>query len=48
MPQLNFNVILPLTVLSAWACALLLVDLFLKNKGVTALLAALGPPSRWA
>jgi len=42
MPQLNFNVILPLTVLSAWACALLLVDLFLKNKGVTALLAALG------
>jgi NADH-quinone oxidoreductase subunit N len=42
MPQLNFNVILPLIVLCVWACALLLVDLFLKNKGVTALLAALG------
>jgi len=42
MPQLNFNTILPLTVLAAWACALLLVDLFLKNKGGTALLAALG------
>jgi NADH-quinone oxidoreductase subunit N len=42
MPQLNYNVILPLIVLCVWACALLLVDLFLKNKGMTALLAALG------
>ena len=42
MPPLNFSVILPLLVLTVWACLLLLVDLFIKNKGVTALLAALG------
>lgn len=34
--------ILPLLVLVVWACALLLVDLWLKRKGVTAFLAALG------
>ena len=42
MPPINFYVILPLLVLTGWACVLLLVDLFIKNKGVTALLAALG------
>ena len=44
MPQLDFSTILPLTILTVWACALLLVDLFIpKNrKGITALLAALG------
>ncbi len=42
MPPLNFSVILPLLILTVWACALLLVDLFIKNKGITALLAALG------
>ncbi len=42
MPPLNFSIILPLLVLTLWACALLLVDLFVKRKGVTALLAALG------
>ena len=42
MPPLNFSVILPLLVLTIWACVLLLADLFIKNKGITALLAALG------
>ena len=42
MPPINLYVILPLLVLTIWACALLLVDLFIKNKGITALLAALG------
>jgi NADH-quinone oxidoreductase subunit N len=42
MPPINFNVIFPLLLLTAWACALVLVDLFVKNKGVTAFLAALG------
>jgi len=42
MPQLNFNAILPLVILTVWACVLLLVDLFIKNKGITALLAAVG------
>ena len=42
MPPLNFSVILPLLILTAWACILLLVDLFIKKKGITALLAALG------
>src|SRR5512136_849957 len=41
-PDLNFSVVLPLTVLTIWACALLLVDLFVKRKGITAFLAALG------
>ena len=40
----NLKVILPLAVLVAWACALLLVDLFIpkERKGWTALLAAVG------
>ncbi|HEX8992884.1 MAG TPA: NADH-quinone oxidoreductase subunit N [Anaerolineales bacterium] len=42
MPSLNFSVLLPLTVLTVWACALLLIDLFVKRKGLTAFLAALG------
>jgi NADH-quinone oxidoreductase subunit N len=42
MPPLNFSVILPLLVLTIWACLLLLVDLFVKRKGFTAFLAALG------
>ena len=42
MPPLNFQVILPLTVLIGWASLLLLADLFIKNKSITALLAAFG------
>jgi NADH-quinone oxidoreductase subunit N len=44
MTQLDFSTILPYTILTAWACALLLVDLFIPKdrKGLTALLAALG------
>jgi len=40
----NLKVILPLAVLVVWACALLLIDLFIpkKHKGWTALLAAAG------
>src|SRR5512143_3686881 len=42
--QLNFTTLLPLTVLTVWACALLLVDLFIPKdrKAITAILAALG------
>src|SRR4030066_1907828 len=42
--MLNIKVILPMTALIAWACVLLLVDLFIPKgrKGWTALLAALG------
>ena len=42
--MLNMKVILPMTVLIAWSCILLLVDLFIPKgrKGWTALLAALG------
>jgi NADH-quinone oxidoreductase subunit N len=45
--QINYNdfsTILPLTILIAWACVLLLVDLFIpkERKGITAFLAALG------
>ena len=41
---LNMNVVLPMAALIAWACVLLLVDLFIPkgHKGWTALLAALG------
>jgi NADH-quinone oxidoreductase subunit N len=41
---LNIKVILPMTVLIAWSCVLLLLDLFIPNgrKSLTALLAALG------
>ncbi len=44
MTQLDFSTILPLAFLVTWACALLLVDLFIPKdrKGITALLAALG------
>ena len=42
MPPVDFSVIFPVLLLSSWACVLLLVDLFVKLKGVTAFLAALG------
>ncbi len=42
MPNINFSVILPLLVLTVWACLLLLADLFIPRKGITALLAAVG------
>jgi NADH-quinone oxidoreductase subunit N len=44
MTQVDFYVLLPLILLVAWACALLLVDLFIpkERKWLTALLAALG------
>ncbi|HUG33787.1 MAG TPA: NADH-quinone oxidoreductase subunit N [Anaerolineales bacterium] len=44
MTQSDLSTILPLTILTAWTCVLLLVDLFIPNsrKGITALLSALG------
>ncbi|MEW6402420.1 MAG: NADH-quinone oxidoreductase subunit N [Chloroflexota bacterium] len=44
MTQTDFQTLLPLTILTVWACVLLLVDLFVpKNrKDITAILAALG------
>ena len=44
MTQSDFTTILPVTILTAWACILLLVDLFIPKdrKGVTALLSAVG------
>jgi len=44
MTQTDFYIILPLTILVVWACALLLVDLFIPKdrKSITAFLAALG------
>src|SRR5512142_1639826 len=42
MPSLNFSVILPVACLTVWACLLLLVDLFVKRKSITAFLAAFG------
>lgn len=44
MTQTDFYIILPLTILTVWACVLLLADLFIpKNrKGITAFAAALG------
>lgn len=42
MPPLNFSLILPLLTLTIWACVLLLLDLFIKPKWITALLAAVG------
>ena len=44
MTQLDLYMLLPLIVLVVWACALLLVDLFIPKgrKGITALLAAFG------
>ena len=40
----DYSTIFPLIFLTAWACVLLLVDLFVpkERKGITALLAALG------
>ncbi|MBI3163016.1 MAG: NADH-quinone oxidoreductase subunit N [Chloroflexi bacterium] len=44
MTQTDFSTLLPLTILTTWACVLLLVDLFIPkdSKGVTAFLSALG------
>mgnify|MGYP001156530486 FL=1 len=44
MTQLDFQTILPMTVLTVWACLLLLADLFIPKdrKSLTAFLAALG------
>jgi NADH-quinone oxidoreductase subunit N len=44
MTQADFSTILPLTLLTIWACVLLLVDLLIpkERKGITALLSALG------
>ena len=44
MTQIDFYTILPVSLLVVWACALLLVDLFIPrgSKGLTALLAAVG------
>ena len=40
----DYQVLTPYTILTAWACMLLLLDLFIpkSRKGITALLAALG------
>lgn len=44
MTQNDFYTILPLTILTVWACLLLVVDLFIpkNSKGFTAFLSALG------
>jgi len=44
MNQSDLTTLLPLTILTVWACVLLLVDLFIPKtrKGITALLSALG------
>ncbi len=44
LPPIDFSTIIPVTFLAAWACVLLLVDLFIpqQRKGWTALLAAVG------
>jgi NADH-quinone oxidoreductase subunit N len=44
MTPLDFYTILPLTLLTVWACLLLLADLFIPKewKGITALLSAFG------
>ena len=44
MTQTDFYTLLPLTILTVWACVLLLVDLFIPKdrKGITAVLAAFG------
>jgi NADH-quinone oxidoreductase subunit N len=44
MTQLDFSTVLPYTILTVWACVLLLVDLFIPKgrKGITAFLSALG------
>jgi len=44
MTQTDFYTILPASILTVWACVLLLVDLFIpkEKKGLTALLSAVG------
>ncbi len=42
MTQLDFITVLPIAFLTFWVCALLLADLFIKRKGLTAVLAAVG------
>ncbi len=44
MTQVDFETLLPLIILTSWACLLLLVDLLIpkRRKGYTALLAAFG------
>src|SRR5512132_3996954 len=44
LADISFSTIWPLTFLTVWACALLLIDLFIpkERKGITALLGALG------
>ncbi len=44
MTQSDFTSILPVTILTVWACVLLLLDLFIPKtrKGITALFSALG------
>ncbi len=44
MTQADFSIILPIALLTVWACALLIVDLFIpkERKYLTALLAAAG------
>lgn len=42
MTQLDFITILPAAFLTFWVCLLLLADLFIKRKGVTVVLAAIG------
>jgi NADH-quinone oxidoreductase subunit N len=44
MNQSDLTSLLPLTILTVWACVLLLVDIFIPKtrKGITALLSALG------
>jgi NADH-quinone oxidoreductase subunit N len=44
MTQSDFYTVLPVTILTVWACVLLLVDLFIPKdrKSITALLSALG------
>ncbi|MGQ9833228.1 MAG: NADH-quinone oxidoreductase subunit N [Candidatus Villigracilaceae bacterium] len=42
MTQLDFITILPAAFLTLWVCLLLLADLFIKQKGVTVALAAIG------
>ena len=43
LASLNFQVLTPITLLTVWACVILLLDLFIpkKRKGITALLSAL-------
>jgi NADH-quinone oxidoreductase subunit N len=42
MTQLDFITVLPIAFLTLWVCALLVADLFIKRKGLTAVLAAVG------